>query len=160
MFSIADLHHDYLLISQMKMPIKRKARLLTELLAQYENTWRVIGITNAALEKFIQCDFIKIKGMGIQRAHLTDRIETYTYMFENVFYDTDSWWEYHLEKDKTILSTSSENMSSILKDEIYFNDNVIYFDNNDSYFKNAGFTWSYRKKEEAFLRNVAGVNKI
>jgi hypothetical protein len=153
MFSIADLHHDYLLISKMKMPIKRKARLLTELLAQYEGTWRVIGITKAALEKFIECDFVKVKRMGIQRAHLTDRIKTYTYMFENVFYDADSWWKYHLQKDETILSTSSENMSSTLKD-------VIYFDNNDLYFKNAGFTWAYRKKEKAFLRELAGINKI
>ncbi|GAB3488528.1 hypothetical protein [Marinomonas epiphytica] len=152
MISIDDLHHDYLLISKMKMPIKRKVRLLTELFGQYDDGWRVIGITKSALQKFIESDFKRIPRMGIQRAHITDRVSTYTYMFENVFYDADSWWEYHLKHDETILSTSSENMSSASTD-------IIYFDNNDSYFKGSGFSWGYRKKEQAFLKEIAGLNE-
>ena len=48
MISIKELHHDYLLLTQMHIPIKRKIRLLTELFGETDNPWRVIGITESA----------------------------------------------------------------------------------------------------------------
>jgi len=152
MTSIANLHHDYLLITRMKIPIKRKIRLLTELFGESENPWRVVGITEAALNIFKENDFKKIKRMGINRSHLIDRKISYTHMFENVFEKADDWWEYYFENDKTILSTSSENMSSNLSV-------ILYFDNNDYLFKSSGFTWSYRKKEKVFLEELANTQK-
>ncbi|MFT6928225.1 MAG: hypothetical protein ACJAZP_003875 [Psychromonas sp.] len=148
MIFITDLHHDYLLISKMKMPIKRKTRLLTELFAQYDDVWRVVGITEKALKVFIENDFNKIKRMGINRSHRVDRIKTYMHMFENVEHNVNSWWEYFLENDDTILSTSSENMSSQFS-------RIIHFNNDNFLFKNYGFTWAYRKKEKAFLKELA-----
>jgi len=144
---ITDLHHDYLLITKMKMPVKRKARLLTELLAQYDNVWRVIGITENALKVFIDNDFNKIKRMGINRSHRVDRIKTYTHMFKNVEQNADLWWKYFIDNDDTILATSSENMSSQFSRVIHFNNDVFLF-------KNSGFTWAYRIKEKEFLREL------
>ena len=138
---IDDLHHDFLLIFKMKAPIKRKARLLTELLAQYDNVWRVVGITENALQTFIENDFNKIKRMGINRSHKKDRSRIYTHMFENVDANKTSWWQFFLDNDETVLATSSENMS-------FESLNIIYFDNTDSLFKNTGFNWRYGKKEK------------
>ena len=70
MTSIEDLHHDYLLISKMKIPVKRKTRLLTELLGESYNPWRVVGITESALTVFKANDFNKIKRMGINRSRV------------------------------------------------------------------------------------------
>lgn len=148
-----DLHHDYLLISKMKAPIKVKARLLTELLAQYDNVWRVVGITRMALNVFIENDFKKIKRMGINRSHKVDRIKTYTHMFENVDYNPETWWEYFIKNDETILATSSENMSGNSSD-------VICFINDGNLFKNSGFSWRYRINEKEFLKRLAeNINK-
>ena len=152
MISIADLHHDYLLITKMNVPTKRKIRLLTELFGETENPWRVVGITKAALNIFKENEFNKIKRMGINRSHIVDRKESYTYMLENVFQDSDSWWEYYYENDKTILATSSENMSSNSSD-------VIEFDNNDMLFKSSGFNWSYRKKKGKDIFRETGESK-
>lgn len=148
MISITDLHHDYLLISKMRVPTKRKTRLLTELLGSSDNPWRVVGITEGALSVFSQNNFIKVKRMGINRSHLVNRIDVYTHMFENVFTDANDWWDYYYENDKTVLSTSSENMSSA-------SSNIIYFDNKDSFFKSRGFSGSYTKKEKLFLEELA-----
>ncbi|MCJ8314696.1 MAG: hypothetical protein HRU38_21450 [Saccharospirillaceae bacterium] len=148
MINITDLHHDYLLITKMKMPLTKKVRLLSELLTQYENCWRVIGITQKALQIFVDNDFNKIKNMGVNRSHLVDRINTYSFMFENVFRDADSWWHYYIQYDETILSTSSENRSDSTSEKIFF-------ENTDSLFKNSEFTWSYNNKEKLFIKKLA-----
>lgn len=153
MTSIIDLHHDYLLITKMTVPVNRKIRLLSELFGETENPWRVIGITRAALNIFKENGFNKVKRMGINRAHLVDRKTSHKYMLENVFKEPDDWWEYYYENDKTILATSSENMSSSFS-EIY------YFENNDQLFKSSGFNWSYRKKKEkVFLEKLVNTNE-
>lgn len=141
---IEELHHDFLLIADMKAPIKTKARMLTELLSQYHNVWRVSGITEGALHVFIQNDFIKIPRMGINRSHKIDRVKSYTQMFEKVDTDTNSWWKLFYDNDETVLATSSENMSSK-------SSNVIHFDNPDFLFRNSGFNWRYGKQERDFL---------
>ncbi|MEL0623359.1 hypothetical protein V6238_09675 [Marinomonas arenicola] len=130
------------------MPIKRKARLITELFAQYDDVWRVTGITEKALEIFIENNFNKIKRMGINRSHRVDRIKTYTYMFENIEHDADSWWDFFIKNDDTILSTSSENMSNNFS-------RIIHFENDSFLFKNSGFTWRYSTIEKTFLRELA-----
>ncbi|QUX91156.1 hypothetical protein CYL31_06890 [Marinomonas sp. A3A] len=155
MFSIIDLHHDYLLISKMKIPTKRKARLITELLAESDNPWRVIGITEKAFKVFSENDFDRIPRMRINRAHLVNRIETFTHLFEKIYTDPNEWWNYYYDRDKTILSTSSENMTNDLSSIIYF-DRFDFFNVKDNLFKTVGFTWSYsKKKEKQFLMQLA-----
>ena len=151
MTSIKDLHHDYLLLTQMKIPIKRKIRLLTELFGETDNPWRVVGITESALSVFRRHDFKKIRRMGINRSHIVDRKISYTFMLENIFADADRWWEYYFENDRTVLSTSSENMSSQ-------SSKIIYFENDDLLFKSSGFTWSYGPKEKTFLKELAKIH--
>jgi len=154
MISIENLHHDYLLITQMKIPIKRKVRLLTELFGETENPWRVVGITESALKVFIQNNFNRVPRMGINRAHIINRVKTHTYLIENVYNDADAWWNYYYENDKTILSTSSENMSNTFS-------RIYDIDEKENYFKSVGFSWSYRKsKEKPFLEQLAKDNGL
>jgi len=153
--SIEELHHDYLLMSKINTPIVRKCRLLTELLAETENPWRVIGITKSALKVFEGDEFNRKPRMRINRAHLVDRLGTYSHLFENVCSDPDEWWSYYYERDTTVLSTSSENMSNALSDVIWFSEFPSY-NEEDCLFKSSGFSWSYRKKKEKpFLQELS-----
>lgn len=159
MLSINELHHDYLLIAQMKAPVKRKCRLLTELLAETPNPWRVVGITQQALQIFIDNEFNRIPRMRINRAHLNDRNETYTHLFEFIYSDPSEWWSYYYDRDETILATSSENMSNAFSDILNFSE-FSFYNEQENLFKNVGFSWSYSKnKEKPFLQKIASQSK-
>ena len=147
MTPIEDLHNAYLLIAEMKIPIPRKVRLLSELFAESPNPWRVVGITEKALDVFKEHNFKKISKMGINRSHIINRNDTYTYMFNNIFKDPNKWWNYYFDKDKTILSTSSENTASKFS-------TITTFDNNNFLFKSRGFAWTHGKQEEQFLKEL------
>ncbi len=147
MFSVEDLHHDYLLVCKMKSPIKIKARLLTELFGKSENPWRVVGITRSALNVFFDNGFNTVPNMKINRSHIVPRIESYTRMLEEIFIEPQSWWAYYFDNDKTILSTSSENMSNSSSE-------IFPIDNDDYLFKSKGYSWSYGKKEKEFLQKL------
>ncbi len=68
-------------------------------------------------------------------------------MLEKKFKNAEEWWKFYYDNDKTILATSSENMS---REKLQ---NIIKFKNNKNLFKSSGYTWSYRKKiEKPFLQ--------
>jgi len=144
---IKNLHNAYLLIVEMKIPVKRKVRLLSELFAETPNPWRVVGITEKALNVFKEHNFKKISKMGINRSHEISRNDTYTHMFNNIFKDADTWWDYYFDRDKTILATSSENKASKFS-------TITLFDNPNHLFKSSGFAWRHRKQEEQFLKEL------
>ena len=142
-----DLFDDYKLICKMKVGIARKARMLSELFAESPNPWCVTGVTIDALNVFKNADFQKKSKMGVNRSHLVDRNSVYKLMFTNEFDDSDLWWDYYIKNDKTILSTSSENMSKSFS-------RVIAIDETLGLFKNSGFAWKHGKNEKAFLQKL------
>jgi hypothetical protein len=105
----ADLYHDYNLILQMIIPCNIKVKLLRELFEASDNPWRVVGITEAALRKFEEHNFRKESGMGIQRAHLNNRNNAFLEMLNTEFHNSNEWWNFYYERDKTILALSTEN---------------------------------------------------
>jgi hypothetical protein len=139
-------HQDYLAVCKMNIPSKLKVRVLSEILSCYEHYWKVIGITKNALKVFQENSFKKVSRMGVNRSHIIDRHKTYTRMVENPNYDCDSWWNDYLKHDKTVLSTSTENMTGT-------NSDIIYFDND--LFPVSGFAWRHGKKEIEFLKQLS-----
>ena len=140
------LYDAYIKIFDMKLPIKRKVRLLSEAMAENPTHWQVIGVTEEALKTFASFDFKKVSRMGINRSHLIDRHVTFTFMLENLMTDIDEWWQYYIDRDKTILATSGENMSNDFS-------KIYYFENHDL-FRSSGFAWKHSKKESSFLQSL------
>ena len=142
-----DLYHDYKLLVKMKVGPAKKARLLSDLLGEAENPWRVVGITHEALKVFKNHSFKKVSKMGINRSHIKPRNKTYSFMLENNFDNSKEWWNYHFENDITILSTSSENLKSM-------NSEIIDIDPSLNLFRCRGFGWAHGKKEILFLEKL------
>lgn len=85
-------------------------RMLTSLMGSRPWSWRVIGITEAALAIFAENDFKRPAGR-IQRGHRSDRAST----AQAVFYDRnypmpeEEFLEFFLKRDETVLMTVEEN---------------------------------------------------
>lgn len=85
-------------------------RMLTGLMGSRPWSWRVIGITHAALEIFAQHDFKRPAGL-IQRGHRYDRASTAQALFfdRTVPMPLDEFYEFFLDRDQTVLMIKEEN---------------------------------------------------
>ena len=124
-----------------------KVKILGEMMASaYDDHWRVIGITKEALNVFQVHGFKKVSRMGINRGHIYDRHDTLKYMLEHPFQDVDEWWDFYYNRDKTILMTSTENMSGKLSD---------HYEVPEGLFRSSGYAWRHGKEEVEFLTELA-----
>ena len=145
-----DFYHDFLLIREMRAPTSKRYRMLGELLSANPNAWQVVGITYGALSVFAGNNFEYKSRMGINRAHIVDRHQTYTTMLEGPIMELDEWWQFYVENDQTILSTSTENMKKKKT-----NPKLIYsVDANLGLFRSKGFAWSHKEPEIKFLQEL------
>lgn len=147
MMTKEDFYHDFLLIRKMKVPTSKRYRMLGELLSAHEDHWQVVGITEQALKVFSEHEYKRVSRMGINRSHLVDRVKTFTTMLEGPLMDIDEWWNFYRENDKTILATSSENMSNGFS-EVYDIDPEL------GLFKSHGFAWKHKEPEINFLKEL------
>jgi hypothetical protein len=139
---IEDLFHDYNLILQMRIPNNIKVKLLRELFEASDNPWRVVGITESALRKFEEHDFRKKSGIGIQRAHLYNRNNAFLEMLNTEFHNSNEWWNFYYERDKTILALSTENRG--IENGII---NYIEIDENLGLFRSNRISWKHSRAE-------------
>ena len=126
-------------------------RVLTAALAAQKFSWRVIGITPAALKKFAEMDFKYQSGCGITRAHLVNRQTTFMEMINRpdpmTFLD---FANFHWERDKTVLSAKGENKNGSVPEYISIeNEGFLLF---NSYKQLA--MWRHGKAEVEFLRSL------
>ena len=63
-----------------------------------KNSWIVIGITEAALEKFKENDYKRPK--GVNRSHIFQRSETSRIMLQKTDWDIESWWDFYVQRDE------------------------------------------------------------
>lgn len=125
-------------------------RILTAIMSAKAFSWRVIGITPAALDEFAKNGFSSKSRQGITRAHLLPRIDTVRKLLvpdkplaEGEFFET---WLAH---DCTILCAKGENKRAIPK--------YIPIENEDGTLfsclgKLAG--WHHGKREREFLKDL------
>ena len=139
-------HQYYLDICGWDMPLKKKIRIMGELMAScYDDHWRVIGVTKEALNVFRAHGYKRVSRMGINRGHIHDRIETFTEMLKNPILDVKEWWDFFYNRDETILMTSTENMSHNLS-EVY--------DVPAGLFHASGYSWRHGQDEIKFLTEL------
>ena len=120
-------------------------RMLGSLLSMNKNSWVVIGITKAALIKFIENDYKRPK--GVNRSHIEQRSKTSKIMFERNDWTVNRWWRFYKDRDKCILATSSENMN---KDP-----DIIFAVVPSGLFKTRGFAYDVKDKEKQFLMEIS-----
>lgn len=141
-----DLFHDYNLILQMKVDLKKKVRLLSELMTAADNFWSVVGITEEALVLFKDNSFKKAK--RIQRSHyLMDRYKFYSNIIANPISDCEVWWNKYKDFDKTVFATSSENRKNEYS-------KIFDIDPSLGLFRAYGYSWKHNKKEMHFLKDI------
>ena len=151
-----DFYSDFLKIKSMHSSDKIKHRMITELLSQYSDFWRVIGITRKALSVFRDHNFKKAPRMGINRAHKKDRYETSKDMLNKEWDNHKDWWNFYIENDTTVLATSSENCSSKMSEEYEIDPQL-------GLFKKSGYSWTHRSGsnlEQEFLINLYNSKEI
>jgi len=125
-------------------------RVLTAIMAAKAFSWRVIGITPAALDEFAAAGFYSKSRQGITRAHLRPRIDTVRKLLlpdkplsERELFET---W---LANDHTILCAKGENKPAIPKYIAIENEDGTLF---SCHGKLAG--WHHRKREREFLKEL------
>lgn len=125
-------------------------RILTSIMAGKAFSWRVVGITEAALIKFSELKFRYKSKVGLTRAHLIPRIVTVrTLLAPGEPFTENNFVNIWLQNDKTVFCALGENKASI--------SNFIPFENADGelflcHGKLAG--WHHRRREQDFLRTL------
>jgi|TARA_B110000196_G_C20951111_1_gene569315 hypothetical protein len=101
----------YKLLYDEDLDIKKKYSIFTQIFYDLsgDDAWKVYWITKNALKKYSENNFRSIQ--GIQRAHIVDRIQTLTKIFENKKLDDETLIITIIENDKTILMTKEEHGS-------------------------------------------------
>ena len=144
-------HQLYLSICKTKISFQKKVKMLGILL-ENPNSWRVVGITIDALRLLAASDFKSQSRQGINRAHLVDRIHTFTHLITNPILDCEEWWKYYWDNDRVVLATSSENASNVFSEIIYWNEN---HEQENDLFATSGFKWKHRvSKEIPYLKKL------
>ena len=148
------LFHDYQIIKQMKTPEGNKIKLLSTLFSINPNSWRVVGITPAALEVFKKYKYKKVARMGINRSHINQRHQFYKELLnpeKSEIPNKEYFWKKYYNNDMTVLSTSSENM----KNDSSLRDKAIHVPNDErELFRTSGYAWKHKEAEEFFLKET------
>jgi hypothetical protein len=108
--------------------------------------WPVVGITDAALQRFADYDFRRVAGMKIHRAHLRDCKDWQSMMLMEKM-PFDAWRNLYMESDRTVLATSSENLRG---GQLQF----IPIPQELGFFRSTGYNWRHTLAERDYLRSL------
>ncbi|WP_148264765.1 hypothetical protein [Collimonas fungivorans] len=125
-------------------------RMLTGLMGARPWSWRVIGITPAALQVFSDHDF-KRPPRQLQRGHKQDRASTASVLYFDCTepMPLEEFFAFFLERDETVIMTNDENKH---RPNSTFPD-FIAIDSKDELFPCGTLVgWQHRKAEINFLR--------
>lgn len=140
------IYRAYLAIFDMDLRDGLRREMLTWAFVESPDHWPVVGVTEAALERFAQHDFRCVSGMKIHRAHLVDRKAWQSAMLTTKL-EFDDWLSLYNQSDRTVLATSSENMRSEGL-------NYIPIPTELGLFRSTGYKWRHNVAEREHLRNM------
>ena len=127
----------------------RCTAILTSMMGGRSWSWRVVGITPAALRLFQSSDYKKTARDGITRAHIQGRSKTTSELLrpeEPV--SREDFARIWIENDKTVLCVRGEN-----KDPLP--DYEVFEDAEHGLFPSTQIAWRHGKMEKEYLMKVA-----
>jgi len=127
-------------------------RMLTSLMAAKHWSWRVIGITPAALAEFAAVDFNR-PVRKLQRGHKIDRAITAKDVFDrDEPMGLTEFFKFFLKRDQTVIMTNEENKH---RKEAKFPEYIKLSNPNAQLFPSGSLIgWQHRKMERDFLRQL------
>jgi hypothetical protein len=130
------------------LPVRNKVRAFEEVRAMIPG-WRVVGITQNALEVFKKLNYKRPPGRGedgVNRSHKHARSATYASMFEKYDWSFAEFWNFIDERDTTILATTKENYSK--------GEEISAYDVPAGLFEAYGFAYRVNEREIEFLKGL------
>lgn len=107
-----EIYRIYLAVFAFQAKTQKKCLIMTPVLGGFESSWRVVGITKAALDLLEKSDYKYQKGT-ICRAHIVARYETAKILFERTSpLEIDDFFLLVWSNDRTVISTKSENRTN------------------------------------------------
>ena len=95
---------------------KYMVRTITNLFGCYFDGWTVVGITEDAYNSFKKVEFKRIPNKKdespVERAHIVQRHKWVTELIERDWKNSQEWYDFIQENDKTVLATAYENKLS------------------------------------------------
>ena len=122
--------------------------ILTAMMGGRAWSWRVVGITPAALQSFHGSSYKKVAGDGITRAHIQSRIKTTSELLQTeVPFPAEKFARIWIENDKTVLCVRGEN-----KDPLP--DYISFADAEHGLFQSHRVAWRHGKTEREYLMSL------
>ncbi|MGE0983794.1 hypothetical protein [Ralstonia pseudosolanacearum] len=127
-------------------------RMLTSLMGARPWSWRVVGVTSAALDLFAANDFMRPPHQ-LQRGHKQDRSSTAQALYLDIAEPMSlvQFFDFFLERDKTVIMTNEENKhrpDGVFPDYIDIDPMLGLFPSGTL------VGWQHRKQEIKFLREL------
>ena len=146
----ASIHRTYLTLqAEQAIPRPHRKAAMGEVLYSHPDAWRVVGITDAALQLIADKDFQTIHAIGIVRAHFLKRATVYGKLLENPL-GFDEFMDAFLEFDRCLLATKQENATDNGLPETWHK-----IDPDKGMFQRRGYAATFRPEVEgAFLRDL------
>ncbi len=136
---------------------KTAHRMLSEVLS-FPNAWRVVGISEGALQAFAESNFLSHSHQGIQRCHLGNRQARNIAWLLNPILDPTIWYHDWLANDKTVLALSGENKAIDTGSPVQ----IHWFDNQESLgdlFISSGYKWRHKAEEQQCLECLYAITR-
>ena len=144
-------YYGYVFIFETPFSLKKKNLLFTALMAGEPWGWRVVGISEAALEELAKHEFKYVKGLFC-RSHFTARIETSREVFERRI-SKDQFFERFLKTDVTAITLKSENTKN-------GPEKFLPIDSERKLFPSQQVGWRHGPEERAYLKEMHAAYKV
>jgi hypothetical protein len=132
----------------------RCTEILTAMMGGKKWSWRVVGITPAALKFLQSAGYKKVARDGVTRAHIQSRSQTTIELLQpEVPLSRSAFAEVWMKNDQTVLCVRGENRT-ILPPYISF------ADPEHALFQSTRVAWRHRKEERNFLSTLAKENEL
>jgi stalled ribosome rescue protein Dom34 len=119
-------------------------RVLTAIMGGRDFSWRVVGVTESALEILRSNGFRRKTGIKLQRAHIKARAQTVQELLQSQILSKEEFIEFWLKNDPVVICGPGENKEQL--------DNFIPIQNDKAeLFRSDTISWRHKEAERDYL---------
>lgn len=147
------VYEDFQRLLTMNANRATKIEILELLVAQVTNNWRVVGITEAALNQLEEQGYKYKTRSGIQRAHIYDRYETFGLLIDETR-TQQNFWDFISDRDRTVLAIKGEYNTVTFEQAVPIDDPGLFLEPGQTvYFPSRQVSYRHTSIERDFLRD-------